>query len=75
MPFSLSQSQVAEIRRSVEYIWTNSTGLSDVQKGVIIDIFAESCRRAFIIIVPAAIASGAAALLIRNWNIKKRGKP
>lgn len=75
LPFPLTEEQVTGLRRSVLYIWTESTAFSDEQKTMIVALFVEACRRAFILITPAAIISGACALLVRNWNIKKRGRP
>jgi hypothetical protein len=78
LPFSLADSQVSQIRQSVQYIWSaaaGSDGLTVPQRDAIVDIFVDSVRRAFIVLPPAAIISGAAALLVKNWNTRKRGRP
>jgi hypothetical protein len=78
LPFSLTDGQISQIRHSVQYIWSEtakSEGLTDSQRTVIVGVFVDSVRHALYVLPPAAVLSGAAALLVKNWNIRKRGKP
>jgi hypothetical protein len=78
LPFSLTDSQISQIRQSVQYVWSaaaGSEGLTVPQRDAIVDIFVDSVRKGFIVQPPAAVISGAAALLVKNWNTRKRGRP
>ncbi|PVF94218.1 hypothetical protein CPB86DRAFT_766168 [Serendipita vermifera] len=73
---SLTPDQIAHIRDSVQYVWAEemSQAVTNEQRMQIVEVFVDSVRKAFIVGLPGCVLAGFSALLVRNWNVRKRSQ-